>query len=126
MNIYPLHYGISFYPLLISFHLQITYRKVRNLQIGIDKLVGKMLINWCLYEIFEQNMQTIYFSTLLKDKKQGHKRCIYLNGKGCPSIPFYVYKHVRLTLYICICGNCMSPGQLCVLLSQNEYCLVYM
>ena len=29
-----------FYPLLLSFHLQIVCRKVRNLQIGVDKLVG--------------------------------------------------------------------------------------
>ena len=29
----------------LSFHLQITYRKVRNLRIGVDKLVGKLLIN---------------------------------------------------------------------------------
>ena len=42
-NIYPL----SFYPLLVSFHLQITYRKVRNLQIGVDKLVGKVSIVSC-------------------------------------------------------------------------------
>ena len=46
MNVYPLCHGVSFYPLLLSFHLQITYRKVRNLQIGVDKLyVGNMSIN---------------------------------------------------------------------------------
>ena len=39
-NVYPLHHGISFYPLLVSFHLQIAYRKVRNLRIGVNKLVG--------------------------------------------------------------------------------------
>ena len=44
-NVYPLRLGASFYPLLVSFHLQITYRKVRNLQIGVNKLVGKVLIN---------------------------------------------------------------------------------
>ena len=38
-------HGASFYPLLVSFGLQITYRKVRNLQIGIDKFVGKVSIN---------------------------------------------------------------------------------
>ena len=31
--------------LFVSFHLQITYRKVRNLRIGINKLVGKVFIN---------------------------------------------------------------------------------
>ena len=36
---------VFFFPLLFSFHLQITYRKVRNLQIGVKKLVGKVLIN---------------------------------------------------------------------------------
>ena len=35
----------SFYPLLVNFHLQIAYRKVRNLQIGVDNLVGKVSIN---------------------------------------------------------------------------------
>ena len=44
-NVYPLRSGASFYPLLISFRLQITYRKVRNLQIGVNKLVGKVSIN---------------------------------------------------------------------------------
>ena len=44
-DMYPLYHGASFYPLLVSFHLQITYRKVRNLQIGVDKLVGKVAIN---------------------------------------------------------------------------------
>ena len=38
------------YPLLLSFHLQIAYRKVRNLQIGVDKLVGKVLINLLHHE----------------------------------------------------------------------------
>ena len=32
MNIYPLRHGATFYPLLVSFCLQITHRKVRNLQ----------------------------------------------------------------------------------------------
>ena len=44
-NVYPLHHGASFYPLLVSLYLQITYRKVRDLQIGVDKLVGKASIN---------------------------------------------------------------------------------
>ena len=44
-NIYPLHHGVSFYPLLLSFHLQIAYIKVRNLQIGVDKLVWMDSIN---------------------------------------------------------------------------------
>ena len=40
-----MYHGASFYPLLVSFRLQITYRKVRNLQIDVNKLVGKVLIN---------------------------------------------------------------------------------
>ena len=28
-----------------SFHLHITYRKVKNLHISVDKLVGKVLLN---------------------------------------------------------------------------------
>ena len=47
MNIDPLRHHVFFHPLLLSFHLQnqIIYRKVRNLQIGIVKLVGKVSIN---------------------------------------------------------------------------------
>ena len=45
MNVYPLRHGDSFYPLLVSFCLQITYRKVRDLHIAIKKLIGKVLIN---------------------------------------------------------------------------------
>ena len=44
-NVYPLHHGASFYPLLVSFCLQIACRKVRNLRIGVNKLLGKVLIN---------------------------------------------------------------------------------
>ena len=46
MNIYPLHHGVSFYPLLLSFHLPITHRKVRNLRIDVDKFVRKASINF--------------------------------------------------------------------------------
>ena len=45
MNIYPLCHGVFFYPLLLIFCPQITYRKVRNLQIDFDNLVGKASIN---------------------------------------------------------------------------------
>ena len=45
VEIYPQCHDASFYPLLVSFHLQITYRKVRNLQIGVNKLLGKVSIN---------------------------------------------------------------------------------
>ena len=45
MNAYPIHHDVSFYPLLFSFHLQIAYRTMRNLQISVDKLVGKVLVN---------------------------------------------------------------------------------
>ena len=39
-NVYPLCHDASSSPLLVSFHLQIAYRKVRNLRIGVNKLVG--------------------------------------------------------------------------------------
>ena len=42
---YPLRHAASFYLLLVSFCLQIAYRKVRNLQIGVNKLVGYVSIN---------------------------------------------------------------------------------
>ena len=38
--IYPLRHGASFYPLLVSFRLQIAYGKVRNSRICVNKLVG--------------------------------------------------------------------------------------
>ena len=45
MNVDPLHHDVFFYPLLVSFHLQIAYKKVRNLQNRVDRLVGKVLIH---------------------------------------------------------------------------------
>ena len=42
---YPLCHAASFYPLLISFRLQIVYKNVKNLRIGGYKVVGKVLIN---------------------------------------------------------------------------------
>ena len=44
-NVYPLRHGGSFYPLLVSFCLQIAYRKVRNSRIGVNKIVGYVTIN---------------------------------------------------------------------------------
>ena len=37
-------------PLLVSFRLQIAYGKVKNFQIGVNKLVGnlKVSINYCI------------------------------------------------------------------------------
>ena len=40
-SIHLLYSGAYFYPLLVSFHLQITYRKVRNLHSGVDKFAEK-------------------------------------------------------------------------------------
>ena len=40
------------YPLLVSFHLQIAFRKVRNFRIGVNKLVGKVLINLLCNKFF--------------------------------------------------------------------------
>ena len=39
-NVYLLRRGASFYPLLVSFRLQIAYRKARNWRIGVNKFVG--------------------------------------------------------------------------------------
>ena len=39
-HVYPLHHDAFCCPLLVSFHLQITYRKVKNPQVGVNKLVG--------------------------------------------------------------------------------------
>ena len=44
-KVYPQRHDASFYPLLVSFCLQIAYEKVRNLRIGVDKLIGKVSIN---------------------------------------------------------------------------------
>ena len=44
-KIYPQRNDASFYPLLVSFCLQIAYIKVRNLQIGVNKLVRMVSIN---------------------------------------------------------------------------------
>ena len=44
-NVYLLYHGASFHHLLVSFHLQIAYKIVKNLQIGVNKFVGKVLIN---------------------------------------------------------------------------------
>ena len=35
----------AMYSLLVNFQLQITYKKVKNLQIGVDKFVEKVSIN---------------------------------------------------------------------------------
>ena len=45
MNVYPVRHGVSFYPSLFTFRLQIAYRKVRNLLIGVKNYVGKVLID---------------------------------------------------------------------------------
>ena len=36
---------LPFYPLLVSFRLQIAYKKLRNSRIGVNKLVGYVSIN---------------------------------------------------------------------------------
>ena len=50
MNVHPLHHSVSFYPLLFRLHLQVANRKVRNLQISVDRLVGKVSINLLPYD----------------------------------------------------------------------------
>ena len=40
MNAYPLHHGDSFCPSLLTFHLQITSRKLRKL---VEKVLIKLL-----------------------------------------------------------------------------------
>ena len=45
MNVYLLRHGVSFYPSLFTCRLQIAYRKVRNLLIGVKNYVGKVLMD---------------------------------------------------------------------------------
>ena len=40
---------VSFYPSLIRFYLQIAYRKMRNLQIGVEKPLQMVSINLLHY-----------------------------------------------------------------------------
>ena len=40
-NVYLLHHGASFYPLLVSFHLQIAYGKMRNSLIGVKGAIRR-------------------------------------------------------------------------------------
>ena len=55
--------------LLVSFRLQITYRKVRKLQFSVDKLVGKVSINLlhhaklaaCIISIIIINVPTVAY-----------------------------------------------------------------
>ena len=54
-----MRHGAYSYPLLLTFHLQITYRKVRNLQIGVNKLVGKVSINLLHYAKFIKSHKLI-------------------------------------------------------------------
>ena len=58
-------HGVSFYPLLLSFCLQITYKKVRNLQIVGDKLVEMMLIN-----LVHHTVTAFIISTIIIDTEQ--------------------------------------------------------
>ena len=51
MNVYPLHHGVSFHPLLLGFCLQIVYRKVRNLQIGVNNLLRHTKSAACVISI---------------------------------------------------------------------------
>ena len=39
-NVHLLRHGASFYPLLVSFRLQMAYGKVGNLRIRVNKLVA--------------------------------------------------------------------------------------
>ena len=40
-----MRHGVSFYPLLVSFRLQIAYGKVGNSRKGVNKLVAYVSIN---------------------------------------------------------------------------------
>ena len=51
MNVYPLHHGVSFHPLLLGFCLQIAYRKVKNLRIGVDNLLHHAKSAACVVSI---------------------------------------------------------------------------
>ena len=69
------------------------------------------------------NCSRICYLSLLKDKDHGHMRFIYLNGKTCPPIPFYVYEHVTLTLYT-VCGDWGLLGS-CVSYSDRMSGVLY-
>ena len=60
-DVYPLHHGASFYPLLVSFRLQITYRKVRNSQIHVNKLVGQVSINLLHHTKFITSLKVSHY-----------------------------------------------------------------
>ena len=45
MNVYPLHHSVSFILHYLVFIFKSLSRKVKNLQIGVEKLIGKVLIN---------------------------------------------------------------------------------
>ena len=49
-----------FYPLLVSFCLQITHRKVRNFSKGVNKLVGKVWINLLSHAVSRLHNQHNY------------------------------------------------------------------
>ena len=61
-KVYPQrHDASSFYPLLVSFHFQIAYRKLRNLRIDINKLIGKVSINLLHHTKFITSCKVIHF-----------------------------------------------------------------
>ena len=60
-------YGASFYSLLVSFRPQITYRKVRNSRIGVNKLLGKVSIN-CVSVLLTQFIDT-FIDTIYQHKQ---------------------------------------------------------
>ena len=45
MNVYPMYHGVSCYPSLLTLCLQVTHRKMINLQKGGEKLVEKVSLN---------------------------------------------------------------------------------
>ena len=59
-NFSPPKFSHVRYPLLVSFHLQIAYRKVRNFQIVVNKLVGKVWINLLHHAKFIMSRKVYY------------------------------------------------------------------
>ena len=68
------HHGASFYPLLGNFHLQIAYRKVKNSRIGVNKLVGKVLVNSLCHAVYL--LQSLKVSLLFDQHNHRSTCCV--------------------------------------------------
>ena len=76
-NVYPLCHDVSFYPLLLSFRLQIAYRKVRNLRVGVDKLLGKVCM-WLRFLVLLQFSLAYLITHILKNLQTNKEESFWL------------------------------------------------